>query len=267
MTRYTRIAQHLRRVGMLITTLVVALGLSAPQTVGATGPQISDSIALYTPVVSVFDTGATRITETLKFCAVVSEVAKAVTETSATFTFTTPCPQRTMLVINREVNPVSFADGQIIEQTDVTRHVLTLANLSPATGYRYRLLLVPSGGGTATEIETGRFETLNAQLTRLYVTEAGFNEFGPLTRFDLQTSQGADTKIVLWAYGVQTRRINVPNAAQGASVLVQSQEDCRTYAYQITINGQVAKQGTFQTSRPNYGCHDAIPFPSANPNP
>lgn len=141
--------------------------------------------------------------------------------------------------------------------------MLTLSNLSPASGYRYRLIFVPNGS----EIETGRFETANAQVTRLAVTPAGFSEFGPLTRFELQTSHAADTKIVLWAYGVQTRHIDVPNAAQGASLIVQSQEDCRTYAYQITVNGQIAKQGTFQTNRPNYGCHDAIPFPSANPNP
>lgn len=260
MTRTTHFARHL---GTLMTALVVALGLLAPQQVGAIDPKITDRTTIYTPVVSAFDRGDVRITETVKFCPGVSDIAKAVTETTVTFTFTTACPARMMLTVYREVNPAPFADGQIIEQTDVTRHVLTLSNLSPATGYRYRLLLVPNG----TEIEAGRFETLNARLTRLAVTEAGFSEFGPLTRFDLQTSHAADTKIVLWAYGVPTRRINVPDATQGASVTVQSQEDCRTYAYQITVNGQIARQGTFQTNRPNYGCHDAIPFPAANPNP
>jgi len=263
MTRCNRFARPL----FLVLALLIALGLFTPQQVGAIDPRITDSTTIYTPFGSVFDAGTARVTETSRYCYLVSEVAKAVTETTATFIFTTPCPSRAMIIIYREINPAPFADGQIIEQTDVTRHVLTLSNLSPATGYRYRLLIVPNGGGSATEFESGRFETLNAQLTRLTVMEAGFSEFGPLTRFDLQTSQAADTKIILWAYGVQTRRIIVPNAAQGALLTVQSQEDCRTYAYQITVNGQIARQGTFQTNRPNYGCHDAIPFPSANPNP
>jgi len=263
MTRRHRFAPPL----FLVLALLVALGLFTPQPVGAIDPRITDSTTIYTPFGGASGGGTARITDMLTFCPGVSDVTKAVTETTATFTFTTLCPSRAMLIINREVNPAPFGDGQIVEQTDGTHHVFTLRNLSPATGYRYRLLIVPNGGGSATEFESGRFETRNAQLTRLTVTEAGFSEFGPLTRFDLQTSNAADTKIVLWAYGVQTRYINVPNAAQGASLTVQSQEDCRTYAYQITVNGQIAKQGTFQTNRPNYGCHDAIPFPSANPNP
>jgi len=246
----------------LVTALLIALGLFTPQQVGAIDPRITDTTAIYTPFSGASETSA-RIIETARFCYLTSDIVKVVTETTATFTFTTPCALRTMILINREVDPAPFGDGQIIEQTEVTHHVLTLSNLSPASGYRYRLIFVPNGS----EIETGRFETVNAQLTRLAVTPAGFSEFGPLTRFDLQTSHAADTKIVLWAYGVQTRHIVVPNAAQGASLIVQSQEDCRTYAYQITVNGQIAKQGTFQTNRPNYGCHDAIPFPSANPNP
>lgn len=237
MTHHTGFARHLRIVGTLMTALVIALGLLAPQAVGATDPN-SIVTGAYTDSIS-------DVRVTTSFCSLPQNLVVDVTETSATVRFGTCRAERTMVVLRRQQNPAPFADGQAIEASAATAHALTVGNLWPDTGYTYRLMSTENGGR---ELDAGTFRTRPARLTGVRVYPGATD-----VRIEFDTNVAVHSTVEI--EGLDFPKVVIPITDVSRAWLHRTGlKPCHLYYFTITVGGTVAHKGKFITDDPVTHC-------------
>lgn len=237
MTPHSRFARHLRLLGTRITALVVALGLLAPQAVGATDPT--------TPVTGVFTDRISNVRVTTAYCPLPQHLTVDVTENTATLRFGTCLAERTMVVLRRQIDPAPFADGQVVEAGATTAHALTVGNLWPDTGYSYRLVSTENGGR---ELDAGTFRTRPARLTGLRV-EPGSTD----VRIFFDTNVAANSVVEM--QGLDFPKVVVPFTDVSHAWLYRTGlKPCHLYYFTITVGSTVAHGGKFITDDPITHC-------------